>query len=68
MTISNDMSGRVSFDGSLGLLIDVSLIDDNALEIRGQFGNLIVEITKETLQKVLNAPSKNILQKKESEN
>ena len=53
MSISDDNTGRVSFEGNLGLLNEVSLIEDTALEIRGQYGNLIIEIRKEILQKIL---------------
>jgi hypothetical protein len=54
MSISDERFGRVSFEGNLGSLKEVSLIDDNALEINGRFGTLIVEITREVLQNAIN--------------
>lgn len=54
MSISDEMYERVSFEGNLGPLKEVSLIDDNAIEISGIFGTLIVEITREVLQNAIN--------------
>ena len=58
MSISDEMYERVSIEGNLGPLKEVSLIDDNAIEISGRFGTLIVEITREVLQNAINSSTK----------
>lgn len=55
MSISDNNAGGVSFEGNLGQINDASLIEDTALEIKGQHGNLIIEIGKEILQKILDS-------------
>ena len=53
VTISDEAHGRVLFEGSLGKLEELSLIDGVVLEIRGAHGTLRVEIEEEGLRDML---------------
>ena len=53
MVFSNDDSGQVFFEGCLGKLTNVALVEDLMLEITGQNGILRLDITQREIEKVL---------------
>jgi hypothetical protein len=53
VSISDEAHDRVLFEGDLGKLLQVSIIERNALEIIGENGVLRVEIDETVLQRVL---------------
>ena len=56
ISISNQAHDRVLFDGDLGRLLEVSIIECSALEIVGENGVLRIEIDEDVLQRVLDSP------------
>ena len=53
ITLSNQTYTRVLFEGNLGELIDVSLVEGDILEVTGSHGILRLDLTKEQLLKAL---------------
>ena len=53
VSISDESHDRVFFEGNLGRLLQVSLIDKQALEIVAENGVFRVDIDEEILQQVL---------------
>ncbi len=56
ISISDQAHDRVLFDGDLGRLLEVSIIECSALEIVGENGVLRIEIDEDVLQRVLESP------------
>ncbi len=56
ISISDQAHDRVLFDGDLGRLLEVSIIECSALEIVGENGVLRIEIDEDVLQRVLDNP------------
>lgn len=56
MSISDEAHDRVLFEGDLGRLLKVSLIEGISLEVIGANGVLRLEIMKDVLQRVLTSP------------
>lgn len=56
ISISDQAHDRVLFDGDLGRLMEVSIIECSALEIVGENGVLRIEIDEDILQRVLESP------------
>ena len=56
ISISDQAHDRVLFDGDLGRLLEVSIIECSALEIVGEYGVLRIEIDEDVLQRVLESP------------
>ena len=56
ISISDQAHNRVLFDGDLGRLLEVSIIECSALEIVGENGILRIEIDEDVLQRVLDNP------------
>jgi hypothetical protein len=53
VSISDEGSKGVLFEGTLGKLVGVLLIDDIVLEVRGVYGTLRVELEADELRKIL---------------
>lgn len=58
ISISDEARDRVLFEGDLGALLEMSIIEANALEIVGENGVLRIEIDVETLQSVFESPNR----------
>ena len=56
ISISDEAHDRVLFEGDLGRLLEVSIIERSALEIVGKNGVLRIEIDEDVLQRVLESP------------
>ena len=56
ISISDQAHDRVFFDGDLGRLLEVSIIECSALEMVGENGVLRIEIDEDVLQRVLDSP------------
>ena len=56
ISISDEAHDRVLFEGDLGRLLEVSIIECSALEIVGENGVLRIEIDEDVLQRVLESP------------
>jgi len=56
ISISDQAHDRVLFDGDLGRLLEVSIIECSALEMVGENGVLRIEIDEDVLQRVLESP------------
>lgn len=50
MTFSDEGQGEVLFEGNLGQLVDITMVDDSVLEMRGLNGTLRVDLTLEELE------------------
>jgi len=57
ISISDIAHDRVLFEGNLGELLELSIVEGNVLELVGANGVLRVAITKEQLQKALKVSS-----------
>jgi hypothetical protein len=57
ISISDEAHDRVLFEGSLGELLDLSLVEGDVLEFIGVNGVLRVGLTEEQLRKVLRVTS-----------
>jgi len=58
ISISNDTHDRVLFEGNLGELKELSLVEGDVLEFIGKNGVLRITLTIEHLKKVLKQASK----------
>ncbi|MBL7080315.1 hypothetical protein ISS39_08325 [Candidatus Bathyarchaeota archaeon] len=56
ISISDEAHDRVLFEGDLGRLLEVSIIESSALELVGEHGVLRIEIGEDVLQRVLESP------------
>jgi hypothetical protein len=56
ISISDEAHDRVFFEGDLGRLLEVSIIECSALEIVGEYGVLRMEVDEDVLQRVLESP------------
>jgi hypothetical protein len=57
ISISNEAHDRVLFEGSIGQLLELSLVESNVLEFIGTKGVLRVAVTEEQLRSALRASS-----------
>lgn len=53
VSISNQSFSKVLFEGDLGEMTNMSLVDGEVLEISGDHGTLRVDISEEALRKIL---------------
>ena len=53
ISMSNEAYGGVLFEGLLGKLERIDMIDDILLEIKGTNGTLRIDLSKEELEKIL---------------
>ncbi len=53
ISISNEAHNRVLFEGVIGELEEISLLEDRVLEIRGTEGTLRIDISKVELAEVI---------------
>ena len=60
ISISDQAHDRVLFEGDLGGLSEVSIIDSSSLEMVGANGVLRIEIGEEVLQRVLKSPNREL--------
>ena len=58
ISISDEAHDRVLFEGDLGRLLEVSIIESSALEMVGEHGVLRIEIGEDVLQRVLESPDR----------
>jgi hypothetical protein len=58
ITISDEAKDKVLFEGSIGKLLDLSLIEDNVLEFIGSNGIIRIAVTEKQLKKALKEASK----------
>ena len=56
ISISDETHDRVLFEGDLGRLLGVSLIEGSSLEVVGTNGVLRLEIVDDVLRRVLKSP------------
>jgi len=61
ISISNESKDRVFFEGNLGKLLQVSLIEKRALEIVAENGVLRFEIDEDILQRVLKSKTRELI-------
>ncbi len=57
ISISNEAHDRVLFEGNIGQLLELSLVESNVLEFIGTKGVLRVAVTEEQLRSALRASS-----------
>lgn len=57
ISISDEAHDRVLFEGNLGELLDLSLVEGDILEFIGVNGTLRVGLTEEQLRKAIKTPS-----------
>ncbi len=60
ISISDEAHDRVLFEGDLGRLLEVSIIECSALEIVGEYGVLRMEVDEDVLQRVLESPDREL--------
>ena len=60
ISISNEAHDRVLFEGELGRVLGVSIIEGSALELVGRNGVLRIDINEELLQRVLESPGREL--------
>ena len=58
ISISDEAQDKVLFEGSIGKLLYLSLIEDNVLEFIGSNGIIRIAVTEKQLKKALKAASK----------
>ena len=56
ISVSDDAHDRVLFEGFLGKLTEISIIESSALEVVGEYGALRVDLDADTLQSVFKTP------------
>ena len=61
ISISDESKDRVFFEGDLGKLLQVSLIEKRALEIVAENGVLRVEIDEDILQRLLKSKTRELI-------
>ena len=57
ISISNESHDRVLFEGNLGELIDLTLVEGDVLEFVGTNGVLRVDLTLDQLKKIISKAS-----------
>ena len=60
ISISDEAHDRVLFEGDLGRLLEVSIIEGSALEMVGEYGVLRMDIDEDVLQRVLESPDREL--------
>ena len=60
ISISDQAHDRVLFEGDLGRLLEVSIIERSSLEMVGENGILRIEIGEDVLQRVLESPDREL--------
>ena len=60
ISISDETHDRVLFEGDLGRLLEVSLIEGSSLEVVGANGVLRLEIVEDVLRRVLTSPGREL--------
>ena len=60
ISISDESHDRVLFEGDLGKLLHVSIIESRALELIGENGVVRVEIDEDVLQRVLKSKAREL--------
>jgi hypothetical protein len=60
ISISDQAHDRVLFEGDLGRLLKISMIERSALEMIGEYGVLRIEIDEDVLQRVLESPDREL--------
>ena len=57
LSISDEAHDRVFFEGDLGSLSELSIIDNKSLEVLGSRGALRIELDTDTLSRLLESPN-----------
>jgi len=60
ISISDEAHDRVLFEGDLGRLLEVSVIEGSSLEVIGANGVLRLEISEDVLRRVLTSPGREL--------
>jgi hypothetical protein len=60
ISISDQAHDRVLFEGDLGRLLEVSIIEGSALEMVGENGVLRIDIDEDVLRRVLESPEREL--------
>ena len=60
ISISDQAHDRVLFEGDLGRLLEVSIIERSSFEVVGENGVLRIEIDEDVLQRVLDSPDREL--------
>ena len=58
ISISNESHDRVLFEGYLGELQELSMIEGAALEVKGVYGVLRIDLSEDELQKIFSRKRK----------
>ena len=53
ISVSNESHDRVLFEGSLGELDDLSMIEGAVLEVKGSNGTLRIDLTRDELTRII---------------
>ena len=54
LVVSEEMWDQVLFEGNLGQILELSMVDNRVLEVRGVNGVLRVDLTLEELEEMIN--------------
>jgi len=54
LVVSEEMLDQVLFEGNLGQILELSMVDNRVLEVRGVNGVLRVDLTLEELEEMIN--------------
>lgn len=65
ISISDEAHDRVLFEGNLGKLLDMSLVEGDVLELVGVNGVLRISLTREQLRETIETASKSSLSAEE---
>ena len=60
VSISEKANERVFFEGNLGNLLNISIIETNALEMIGENGVLRIDVDEDVLANLLHSPTKEL--------
>jgi len=52
VSISNEAHDRVLFEGVFGELLEIYMVEDKVLEIKGTEGTLRIDVTKQELARI----------------
>ncbi len=57
ISISNEAHERVLFEGDIGEILELAMVDGEVLEVKGANGTLRIDISEEELRTMLDRPA-----------
>lgn len=57
VSISNEAHERVLFEGDIGEMLELSMVDGEVLEFKGTNGTLRIDVSEEELRTMLERPA-----------